>query len=319
MTMSKTPIVIATGVAVIIAGYLVVELRAERRSVAQLRERVAALEAAVPAAAPAAVTPPVAALPQPPPEIEVAQPGTPAPVAAAAPPAAPPPSPAVPKQQVLVMRPDGKPDSDPTAGARAILHLLYGDVEKELGLSADQMNALVQLTARGNSTPAEIDAAIGGKYPMLQELSLKGDVTRRVTQLRSSLASSAHPLNDLQAEQLNAAMMEEFRRKNSEIAARTKPTDPADLLDFEDQNIRINETSNRRLIAAAQSHLAAEQIAVLKSTMDMLLNAQRRTLQTRRARFEAGGSAAADPPGPIYIYPQGTLPPGVAPRAGTAP
>jgi hypothetical protein len=100
--------------------------------------------------------------------------------------------------------------------------------------------------------------------------------------------------------------MAEFRRTNAELEAHPKPTEPRALLDYEEQRIRINEASEKRLIAAARSYLAPEQIAVMQSSMDMSMSTQRGNLQARRLRLEAGGSGAADPPPTIYVQPPGT-------------
>lgn len=309
MAGSRLPTVIATGVAVIVAGYLAVQLRAERQSVALLRDRAAALEhAQANTATTAAATRPAGSPPAPHAPEAKAPASTPAPDPGAKPTSAPA------TQQIVVMRPDGTPDTDPTAGARALIGLFWGDVEKELGLSATEMNALVQLVARGDAMPSEIDAATGGRYAQLQERQWTGLAENKVTQLRSSLASSSHPLTDQQAERLRPALMAESRRTDGEIAAHPKPTEPRALLDYEDQKIRLTEASNERLIAAARSYLGAEQIAVMQGTMNSLLNAQRRNLQTRRLRLEAGGSGAADPPSTIYFYPNATAPPAAGQR-----
>jgi hypothetical protein len=307
MARSRLPTAIAIGVAVIIAGYLAWQLRAERQAVAQLQERAAALELEQPSMATAAATLPAAVQPEPAPATETTA-SAPPPVSGKAP------APAAARQQIIVMRPDGTPDPDPTAGTRALIRMFWGDIEKDLGFSAEEMNALVQLVARGDATPAEFDAVTGGRYAQLQERQWAGLADNKITQLRSSLASSTHPLTDQQAGRLSSAMMAESRRTDGEFAAHSKPTEPRALLDYEEQRVRITEASNERLIAAARSYLAPEQVAVMQSSMSTLINSQRRSLQTRRLRVEAGGSGAADPPGTMYVYPPGTTPPGAPPR-----
>jgi hypothetical protein len=310
MARSKLPVVLAIVFAVIIATYLTMQLRAERQSIAQLQERAATLELAQSSTAATlpAATLPADTVPEAPASASQSAATLPAAVAGTAP------APAVPRQQVIVMRPDGTRDPDPTAGARALIRMFYGDIEKDLGVTTEEMNALVQLTARGNATPAEIDAAIGGRYAQLQERTWEGLAGNRVQSLRSSLASSTHPLTEQQEQRLTAAWKAEFRRTDGENNALAKPTEPRALLDYEEQRIRITEASNERLIAAARTYVSAEQLAVLQSSMDSMLNSQRRNLQTRRLRVEAGGSGAADPPSTLYVYPAGTTPPGAPPR-----
>jgi hypothetical protein len=288
MARSRLPTVIATLVAMVIAGYLVLQQRDERQALAQLRERAAALELALRNRPVPVVAPPLAMQPAP------AVPEAPPP--AAAPPAIPEAAaPPVPQPAVVLIRGDGKPDPDPNAGGKMVLAMLYGDLQKELGLSAEQVEALAQLTVRGNGTPAAVEAILGAKYRQFQEQGWSSSVNNQLTSLRSSLASSEHPLTDAQAERLKQAMMVEARRRDGEVAARERPADPRALLDYEEQNVKFLEASNERLLAGARSHLVAEQTAVLQSSLSMGVNTRRRALQSRRARLDAGGSGAPEP------------------------
>lgn len=294
------PIVITVVVATLIAGYLAVQLRAERQSVTQLRERAAALELAKAAAATA-------------PPVEVAAPETPAPEAgmpAREPEEAPSQVQAktAGRQQIVVMRADGTPDPDPAAGARFQIGLFWGDVEKDLGLSKEEMEALVQLVARGNPTPAEFDAATGGRWAQLQERQWDGLAMNRVSSLRNALASTPNPLTDEQEQQLKLAFTAEFRRTGAEETANPRPTEPRALLEYEEQRLRSTEAGNERIVAATRSHLSSEQVAVVQSTLEVLVNLQRRNLESRRLRLEAGGSGAMNTE-PLIVYPASSIRP----------
>lgn len=304
MAKKALPIMITIAVSALIAGYLVVQLRAERQSVAQLRAQAAAL--ATPVAGPQSLAPAQPESPAPEHEIPGNEPpGNPAPAPANAPA----------RQQIIVMRADGTPDTDPTAGARFQIRMFWGDIEKDLGFSAEQMEALVQLVARGNVTPAEFDAVTGGRYPELQERQRFGLTQNRVSNLRRQLASSPAPLTDQQEVRLQEAFMAEFRRTDEETAAYPRPTEARALLDLDAQRLRIAEASNERLMAAARTFLAPEQIAVVQGSLDSLLNSQRRSLETRRLQLEAGGSGAAFA-APLVVYPASATPvmPSSAPR-----
>lgn len=298
------PIVITVVVATLIAGFLAVQLRAERQSVAQLRERAAALALAQAQAKTATSTAP---------PVEGAAPEAPAPEAEM--PAREPeevssqvPAKAAARQQIVVMRADGTPDPDPTAGARFQIGMFWGDVEKDLGLSKEEMEALVQLVARGNPTPAEFDAATGGRWAQLQERQWDGLAMNRVSSLRNALASTPNPLTDEQEQQLKLAFTAEFRRTGAEEAANPRPTEPRALLEYEEQRLRSTEAGNERIVAATRSHLSSEQVAVVQSTLEIFVNLQRRNLESRRLRLEAGGSGAMNPE-PLIVYPASSIRP----------
>lgn len=306
MAKSALSTVVTVVVSALVAGYLFVELHGERQSVAELRERLAALEL------PRAQTPAVAAV-EPTPSAQAAE--TPAliPPAAEAPalnaPAEPvlKPAAAPPRQQIVVLRPDGTPDPDPNAAARAQMLMWWGDIEKDLGFSAEEMQALLQLVARGNATPAEYNAATGGRYAELQERSRIGLTGNRVSSLQRQLASTPHPLTGQQESRLREAFLTEFRRTDEETAAYPRPTEGRALLDIDAQRLRVTEASHERLMIAARSFLAAEQVAVMQSSLDLLLNSQRRSLETRRLQLEAGGSGAPNY-APIYFSPNSATP-----------
>lgn len=295
-----TAIVVVVVVAIIIGGYLAWQLRTERQALAQLQERATALEQARSPVEPAATTLPAPEAPRP--EQPMATPtDAPAPSPAA-------PAPAATRQQVIVMRADGTPDPDPEAGARAMIRMFYGDIEKDLGVSKEEMDALLKLVARGNGTPAEFDAATGGRYSQLQERQRYGVAENNLSSLRTALAVSSRPLTDPQVETIRSGLMAELRRRDEEFAANLRPTDPRALLDYEDQQVRILEESNQRLIASAREHLSPGQVAVWQELLDLSVSTRRRSLQARRAQLEAGGSGAATP-APLYVYPYATPPP----------
>jgi hypothetical protein len=197
-------------------------------------------------------------------------------------------------------------DSSPRAGALAYLQLLYGDVEKALGLTPEEMDALLNLIARGTaSTPEELDAVTGGKYAQLQDLQRQGTAANRVVALRNSLASSSQPITDIQAGKLQADLLEAHRRLDREMATQPRPAEPRALLEYEDLRRRITDAAYDAAIESARSYLTPQQIAHWQAQLETSSNQERRDRELRRLRLEAGAVEKPKPPGPIYFFPEG--------------
>jgi hypothetical protein len=187
---------------VITAGYLWQQLRAERELAAQwqeqatkLQEQVAQLELRL--QRPAAM----AALTTPPPQVAAA--GSPPTAAIAAATAA-----AARGQQVL-----------PAAVNKAMMAAMYPDIEKVLGLTAEEFDALAQLL-RTNATDAAIEAQLGAKAAQWPEYKVSLEARRRTSELQQMLARSSHPLSEQQVQQLVPTIVAEQKRTAEEAIAR---------------------------------------------------------------------------------------------------
>jgi hypothetical protein len=172
---------------------------------------------------------------------------------------------------------------------------LYPDLDKALGLNPEEANSLVQLLMR-NAPQAEIDALIGPvKAQELQDFQKTIESRRRMNDLKVTLAQSSFPLTDAQVDRLGATSRAEQVRRDEDLRARIRPTDPRAQLDFDEETIRATEASYGRVIAAARSVLSPEQLGIMQNSMNSVVASQRINLQTRRARLAAGGYAESAP------------------------
>lgn len=259
----------------VIAVHLWQQLHAERQLTAQLREQIA----------------------QPRPQLPEQYATVPAPriVEQASPPATVAESasrPAVPSAAVQITLPAGNSMSAVRVGELA-MRSMFPDLDKALNLSPEEAGELVQLLLR-NAPQPEIDALIGqARAQQLQEYQKTLESRRRLNDLRTTLAQSSYPMTDQQLDQLAPVSRAEQLRRDEELRARPRPTDPRAQLDFDEETIKATEASYGRVIAAARSILSPEQLGIMQSSMNNVVSSQRANLQSRRARLAAGGSGAA--------------------------
>jgi hypothetical protein len=320
-----TPLFAATTcISVVVSGYLWQQLRVERESGAQLRERVTQLEVAQQRSRQAGSVQQTAALLQP---------------EKAAPPAAPQPQTPV-AAQTLAARPattaargpvslnmrDLLKDPDFRESQRVQLRLSmpqnYPELGKELGLSPAETDALFDLLAKqqidqmasasfspddseevrqaarraaeelSRANQAELEAMLGPtKMQQWKDYQQTLGARQQVAQLRTLLANSGNPLSEDQARPLQAAIAAEQKRRSDEARGRSYPTDPRAQLDFEEENLKAQEQSNNRVIEAAQSYLSSQQVAALKSTLTQQLGMSRAFAKARRAQLDQQGDA----------------------------
>jgi hypothetical protein len=172
---------------------------------------------------------------------------------------------------------------------------LYPELDKALGLTPEEANSLAQLMAR-NAQQAEIDALIGpGRAQQLQDYQKTLESRRRMNDLKTTLAQSSYPLSDAQMDRLGPVSRAEQVRRDEDLRARTRPTDPRAQLDFDEETIKATEASYGRVIAAARSVLSPEQLGIMQNSMNSVVTGQRVSLQTRRARLAAGGNVESTP------------------------
>lgn len=245
-------------IATLVIGFLLVELRAERNTAAQLREHVAQLSAAPQLPGPPSPAPQVAN--------QALASGT------------------QPTGEALQgnQMPGGGPMAPPR---RAIFSEA---IREELGLTKEQGEGFVQLL-RSGGTDADYVALIGSeKYEQYQALQRAQSREQRVNQLRTSLADTRHPLTDAQASQLDRLLEAEQQRRAEDAKARPKPTDPRALLEYDEATLRATQAATERMYADAHAFLTVEQAAILQSQLGSSLSQQEDNLRLRRAQMGTG-------------------------------
>lgn len=245
-------------IAALVIGFLLVELRAERSTAADLREHVAQLSAAPQLPGPPSSAPQVAS--------QASAPAT------------------QPTGEVLQgsQMPGGAP-SPPTRRA-----IFSETIREELGLTKEQGESFVQLLRSGGSE-ADYVALIGSeKYEQYQALQRAQSREQRVSQLRTSLADTRHPLTDAQASQLDRLLEAEQQRRAEDAKARPKPTDPRALLEYDEATLRATQVATERMYADANAFLSVEQAAVLQNQLGSSLSQQEDNLRLRRLQLGTG-------------------------------
>lgn len=278
MSKLTAPMAAALLAALISAGYLWQQLRAERALTAQrqeqntsLQDQVAQLELRLQRAAA------MVALPTRPPQAAASS--APVPIAAVA--------------EVIPAAVRDRQMLTSAAVNRTRMAVLFPDIEKVLGLTAEESDALAELL-RTNPSDAAIEAQLGAKAPQWQEYKVSVEARRRTSELQQMLARSTHPLTDQQVQQLVPTIVTEQQRTAQEALARgPRPTDPRARLDFDEESLKATEARYRRIITASRNFMSTEQVTLMQSSQNRLLATQRANLQVQRAQVEAGGNAAA--------------------------
>ena len=287
------------------AGYLWKQLGAERSLNAELNDHVMALEVAQQAAALA--PPPVAAA------------ETPATTSPASAPAAPAqaPQPAAARQGGAALGEAAKALLSTDAGKemtrtmlRSVIAQQYPDLGKELGLTPEQANELMETLTRqmvdqssesmglltGNGDPAamrelqrktqemqkaneaELQALLGSKYPKFQEYQGNQAARQQVSQLQNALGTGGiTALTDSQRQGLITALGAEQRRINDDNrnALMANQGRPGGSQNYLDQQLQQAADSSRRLVDAASGHLNSQQLDAYRKMLDQQLEMAR--------------------------------------------
>ncbi len=136
---------------------------------------------------------------------------------------------------------------------------------------------------------AEFEAMLGpSKARLWQEYQPTVEARRRVNELTMMLASSS-PLTEAQAAPLVANIVAEQKRRAEDERLRTPvPGNTRAQLEFEEQNLRLREESNRRTVDAARAYLNPEQLTLMQDSQKRINDRTRASLQARRERLESG-------------------------------
>lgn len=292
---------IAVLAASVLATNMWLDLRAERSRARELATQVSAAEARQLVRAVAEPTPAAAA-------VAKASPPAVPPAPAAAPAARQPDKPKAdsPLSGILeaMTTPEGK---DAMRGMmRTMMAQLYPDIEKELGLTAQEKQQLFDLLAdEGQGTTdlilgaqdpremqrrmveaelaqeAKVSALLGSKYPKWEEYQSTSQARLQVDQLRRSLAVAGNPLSDPQSQQLVAAFAVEQRRAAQKEREWSRSPAAINSPNMMQETVQHAVDVQSRLLEVAAPILDAEQLdrfkrqvemqtAVLRNTMSLL-------------------------------------------------
>ncbi|HWL62637.1 MAG TPA: hypothetical protein VNQ32_07560 [Steroidobacteraceae bacterium] len=313
----------------VVSVHLWRELRAERELTAQLRSEVGDLRAgalALPAAEGVAAQRSTAEIGRAP--APASQPAAAAPASNLAP-AAVDVQRLLVNRSVLLKDPEYRKAA--LAQARLTLPQRYPGLAEELGLTAEETDRLfdlladnqleqssmamsVQLGANGMADTAAIEEANRNRQELLrqQEQKLQTELgssryaqwqeyqqtlgpRQQVVQLGRTLEGAGVPLNAEQSRPLIAAYAAEQKRQTEDMRRLlgSGPISPADQQRLQEERLRVQADSNRRLVEAAKSHLSARQVEALQASLDQQLAMNRASNRMMEIQRQAQGVNAA--------------------------
>lgn len=309
MQKNKTLLIAVTLIAVFAGTFLWLELRSERERSADLAQRIIELESQL--AGPAlpdilSPQPVVQSLPR-----DAAGPRATSEVSVAAA--------LAPGLSGSVITAAADPDfcALQRSQARAQLPRQYPQLAAELSLSATEQQAFMDLLTsqrdrspgnpcgtgpRGPASPeqlaafeksrqSEIAALLGPRYQLWQQYEGTLESRQRVNSLRERLAAGGSPLSDAQASALLATFSAEQERSDLEARGRGPVgTGPRAQLEQHEQDIKVLEQSNARIVASAAAYLSSAQMEAMKGPMEQRVRLERSYLEMQRAHADSGSS-----------------------------
>jgi hypothetical protein len=208
-----------------------------------------------------------------------------------------------------------------TAGLRTALAQAYPDLAKELNLTPEQANRLLDLISKyrlsslGNvlgggaadaagrqnlqaavqenerKRDAEISAMLGdAKYQQWKEYEGSLDARQQVTRLRQTVDTSGQPLSQQQERQLITALAAEQRRQTEQAQVLAQPAGASaarDPLAMMEENARRAEENNRRNVEVASSYLNPQQLEAYRNQQSSGQRMTSALLRAQRARAGA--------------------------------
>jgi hypothetical protein len=138
---------------------------------------------------------------------------------------------------------------------------------------------------------AELVALLGpGKYGKWQEYQPTLKAHRQLNLLLRNNRSSMPELSEQQTKSLVAAIAaEQTRLAGGTKVPRSTSVTPSSQLDQEENDIKVKEESNARILEAARLYLSEQQYTAVKETMTRLARSDLGRLQARRTQLEGGG------------------------------
>jgi len=308
-------------VSAIVSTNLWRELRAERQLTAQLRAQVAAGAPAIPETPRPALPVPVAASASP--DTQAATAVAP-PTATAATSARTNAALSIINQTELMKDPEYRKAMQ--AQLRMTLPQNYPDLAEELGLTPEETGELFDLLAeyQFESTSSTIFLAEGGQpdQAAIEEMTRRSqDIQRRQNEALSSMLGAARfeqwkgyqqtqgarvqvaqwgrtlqsagmPLTATQMRPLTTAYIAEQRRQRDEVQTMARDfaqMGPQEQIQMREMSLERQAESNRRMLDVARSHLNAQQLEALQTSMDQQLAMSRAFMRAQQQQIQAQG------------------------------
>jgi hypothetical protein len=111
----------------------------------------------------------------------------------------------------------------------------------------------------------------GGRYTQWREYQQTRGFRQQVVQLGRALESAGVPMTPEQARPLTAAYIAEQRRQREDVRrlqTSAGPVSPADPVRRREEQSKLQEESNRRLVEAAKPYLTAQQLEALQTSLN---------------------------------------------------
>lgn len=225
--------------------------------------------------------------------------------------------------------------------ARLGLPQRYPGLAEELGLTAEEADRLFDLLAENQMDMSSLTSSIpigangaadtaalqdanrhrlelqrqleqqlqtelgSNRYAQWQEYQQTLGPRTQVVQLGRMLESEGVPLNADQSRPLIAAYAAEQKRQIEDMRRLlgSGPISPADRQRLQEEQLRVQADSNRRLVEAARSHLNARQVEALQASLDQQLAMNRASNRMMEIQRQAQGANA--PQGNVLVLPAG--------------
>jgi hypothetical protein len=305
----------------IVSANLWRELRLEREMTAGLRAQLA--QAATPSFTPGSSMP--ARAPAPAPATSTADAASAAKPRTELPPAAVP-LPGLINSRELMNDPDYRKAR--LAQTRLSLPQNYPGLIEELGLSREEADQLFDLLAEDQvslssqmpiSTNGQIDPSamqeytrarqeqqaklnesiaslLGSRYGQWQEYQQTRPARTQVTQVGRTLESMGMPITTAQQRPLTAVYIAEQKRMMQERQSMVSnmgniARDPQSQARLQEESMKLQTESNRRILEAAAAHLSAEQVEALRLNFEQQMAMSRATSRMLNAQREAQAQA----------------------------
>lgn len=123
------------------------------------------------------------------------------------------------------------------------------------------------------------------RYEQFREYEASRPARARLDEVGRTLAAADQPLGDEQLRSLRAVFFAEEKRRQQFLqqqAEARQPGEPVDQLRSDEASLAFQEEGNRRIIEAAQAHLDAQQLEILKAALDRPLAGSRAAIRVRR-------------------------------------
>jgi hypothetical protein len=148
---------------------------------------------------------------------------------------------------------------------------------------------------------AEVAALLGpARYAQWQGYEETRGGRQQAVQFGMQLAQVGLPLSDVQQRGLTTVLVAEQKRLMQTLEPMARNMNQADAQmrqQIEEQAMKLQEESNRRIVDGAAAHLSARQVASLKQQFETqaAMTAAQRRLQQRRQEVQGGGGPIAVP------------------------